>query len=136
MYPRVSVKLPFEFRLFHELKYTPGVVLNASEAGLLIQTFKDMPIGQKVSIKILLKLLLQKRVRFMGVRADSTIIWRDTYAWDGWDSYQYGLKFIQILDGDYRKLKLVLNTWPKLEKMSVDHNWNYLQELIDKPTEG
>jgi len=34
-------------------KIVPGLVRNLSEAGLLIQTFTDMPIGTKINIKVL-----------------------------------------------------------------------------------
>ena len=117
-HPRVSVSLPFKFRLLQELKFMPGFVLNASEAGLLIQTFKDMPVGQKLNIKILLKILQKKLIKSILIKGNAMIIWRDIYWWDDWDGYQYGLKFVQIFDEDCRKLRLLLEAWPNLEEVS------------------
>ena len=121
-YPRVLINLPVNFRMIGELKAAPGVVLNASEAGFLIQTFKDMPIGTRIDIKVLFKVLFPKGVKFTNIKAIATIIWKDTYWWEDWEGYQYGVKFIQILDENYRKLKLILNNRSNLEEFSFADN--------------
>ena len=121
-YPRVFINLPVDFWTSDDWKASPGLVLNASEAGLLIQTFKDMPIGTKINIKVLFKVLFPKGVKFTNVKAIATIIWKDTYWWEDWEGYQYGVKFIQILDENYRKLKLILNNRSNLEEVSFADN--------------
>jgi hypothetical protein len=108
--------------MIHELKAAPGLVLNASEGGLLIQTFKNMSIGTRIDIKVLFKVLLPKGVKSAKFRTVADIIWKDTYWWEDWEGYQYGLKFIQILDEDYRKLKLILNNRSNLEEVSFADN--------------
>ena len=104
-HPRVPINLPLNFRMIHNPNVGPGFVLNASEAGVLIQTFKDMPIGTRIDIEV----LFPKGVAFADFRAVAAIVWKDTYLWEDWEGYQYGLKFIQILDEDHIKLKLFLN---------------------------
>ena len=115
----VLINLPVAFWIGDDWKASPGLVLNASEAGFLIQTFKDMPIGTKINIKVLFKVLFSKGVKFTNIKAVATIIWKDTYWWEDWEGgYQYGVKFIQILDENYRKLKLILNNRSNLEEVS------------------
>jgi hypothetical protein len=121
-HPRVLINLPVNLWIFRELKTVSGFVLNASEGGLLIQTFKDMSIGTRIDIKVLFKILLSKGVRSAKFRAVANIIWKDTYWWEDWEGYQYGLKFIQILDEDSYKLKLILNNRPDLEEVTFTRN--------------
>ncbi len=121
-YPRVLINLPVDLWVIHELKAASGLVLNGSEGGLLIQTFKDMPICTRIDIKVLFKVLLSKGVKSAKFRAVTDIIWKGTYWWEDWEGYQYGLKFIQILDEDYRKLKLILSNRSNLEEASFANN--------------
>jgi len=121
-YPRVLINLPVNLWMIRELKAAPGLVLNGCEGGLLIQTFTDMPLGTRIAIKISFKVLLPRGVRPAKIRAIADIIWKDTYWWGDWEGYQYGLTFIQILEEDYRKLKLILNNRSNLEEVSIaDH---------------
>jgi len=105
-HPRVSVNVPLNFKMMGTTGLDPGQVINASATGLLIQTFKDMPIGKRISVE----------VRYPGgpksssVNAISEIIWKDIYVWEGWDAYQYGLKFVQISDEDLLRLKQLLGS--------------------------
>ena len=105
-YPRVLINTPLNFVVTEEARQNPGLVINASETGLLIQTFKDIPIGKKVIIEV----LFPKGVKTAKLNAIAEIIWKDIYIWDDWEGYQYGLKFIQILDEDYNKLRQILSS--------------------------
>lgn len=49
-YPRVLISMPLNFKMTEDSIQSAGLVINASEAGLLIQTFKDMPIGKRITI--------------------------------------------------------------------------------------
>ena len=51
-YPRVLVNMPLNFKMTEDSYQSAGLVTNASEAGLLIQTFKDMPIGKGVIVEV------------------------------------------------------------------------------------
>jgi hypothetical protein len=37
------------------------------------------------------------------------IVWKDICLWEDWEGYQYGLKFIKVLNKDLPKLKHFLN---------------------------
>jgi hypothetical protein len=103
-YPRVLINLPIDFRMTDEPKAGQGMAINASETGLLFQTFGDMPIGKGVNIKI----SFPKGAESEDFRAEAEIIWKDVYLWDDWEGYQYGLKFVQISNEEYSKLNQLL----------------------------
>jgi len=96
-HPKMSINVPLNFKIIGEPSQNPGLVINASATGLLIHTFKNMPTGKRISIEV----LFQDGSKSSKVNAITEIIWKDIYVWEGWDAYQYGLKFVQILDEDY-----------------------------------
>lgn len=110
--PRVVVELTINLRMIGEPNYSPGVICNASERGLLINTLKDMPLGEKVIITI----LSSESGKSSKFKALTEIAWKDIGLWDDWEGYLYGLKFIKILDGDHLKLKQILGNQFHLEE--------------------
>ena len=103
-HPRALVNLSVNLRMVGEANHRPGVICNASETGLLINTLHDMPLGKKVIIEV----LSTERGKSFTFKALTQIVWKDIGLWDDWEGYVYGLKFIQILDGDSMKLKQIL----------------------------
>jgi hypothetical protein len=103
-YPRALIDLPADFQMTDKPKVVPGLVRNVSEGGLLIQTFTDMPIGTKINIKV----LFSKDFEVANFRAVAEIVWKDSCLWEDWEAYQYGLKFIHMLNEDCLKLILAL----------------------------
>ncbi len=102
--PRVSVDLSASVKVVGEHDHFPGVISNASETGLLVNTLRNMPPGKKVIIEV----LLGKEGETSKFRAVTQIIWKDIGLWDDWEAYLYGLKFIEISEEDYLKLKKIL----------------------------
>lgn len=102
---RISISLPVEFKMIDGPSVDPGIVINASETGLLIQSFKDMRIGSRITIKVLLPKGRDCEELIMAAE----IVWKDTYFWDDWEGYQYGLEFVQASTEDCPKLTLLLN---------------------------
>ena len=127
-YPRVLVNMPLNFKMTEDSYQSAGLVINASEAGLLIQTFKDMPIGKGVIVEV----WFPKRGKSVKLSAMTEIIWKDIYIWDDWEAYQYGLRFNQILYEDYLKLKHILSSQSNLEEVTLGHESNHKQRLIIK----
>jgi hypothetical protein len=82
-----------------------GLVVNASEVGLLINSIKNMPVGTKLNIAV----LFPKGYELTNFEVLAEIIWKDLHWEEDWEGYQYGLKFIQILEEDRRELKQLLN---------------------------
>ena len=102
--PRALIDLPADIRITDKLNVVPGLVRNVSEGGLLIQTFPDMPIGTKINIKV----LFSKTLEVANFRGVAEIVWKDSYLWDDWEGYEYGLKFIHMSNEDSLRLTLVL----------------------------
>lgn len=120
--------MPFNFRMTEDSNHSTGLVINASEAGLLIQTFKDMPIGQRITIEV----SSPKRARLIKFSATTEIIWKDLYIWDDWEGYQYGLKFSYLSYEDYLKLKQILSNQSNLKEVALDDESDQSQRLVIK----
>jgi hypothetical protein len=127
-YPRVLINMPLNFKMTEGSNQSAGLVINASEAGLLIQTFKDMPIGKRIIIEV----SSPKRTRPVQFSAMTEIIWKDLYIWDDWEAYQYGLKFSHISYEDYLKLKQILGSQSNLQEVTLSDESNRKQRLIIK----
>jgi len=103
--PRIVMSFPLHFQINENGGAYPGLTLDASESGLLIQAFKEMSVGIRLNIEV----LFPKELNLPTFRAETEIIWRDIYYWEDWEGYQYGLKFTQISNGDYLKLRSILS---------------------------
>ena len=105
-YPRSLVDLPVEYRIKDLPHAHGGLVINASEGGLLIHSLKDMPLGLKLNIAVLF--LWGYELASFEVTAE--IIWKDLHLYNQSEGYQYGLKIIQISEEDHWKLKQLLSS--------------------------
>ena len=121
-HPRTLLTLPLHLKLNKKEAGYPGLTLDASESGLLIQTFKEMPVGIKIDIEV----LFHKKLKWSNFKAEAEIIWKDISYWDDWEGYQYGLRFIQISNEDHSKLKEILCNPVHLKEIDLiesrDHN--------------
>jgi len=104
-HPRFYLDLPLEYRVLDAPHAHGGLVVNASESGLLIHSVKNIPIGTKLNIAV----LFPNRFELSNFEVFAEIIWKDIHWEENWEGYQLGLKFIQILEEDYRKLKRILD---------------------------
>ncbi len=127
-HPRVEVTIPLHFKMIGEANQGQGLVVNASETGLLIQTFKEMPVGTRIIIEVIVS-GGAKPCKFSAI---AEIIWKDVCAWEDWEGNQYGLKFIRILDEDHRKLKQILSNQSKVEDVSFSDKSDPKEKLIIK----
>jgi c-di-GMP-binding flagellar brake protein YcgR len=113
-YLRMSLDLPLEYRVMNASYAHGGLVVNASEVGLLINSIKNIPIGSKLNIAV----LFPKGFELTNFEVLAEIIWKDLYWEEDWEGYRYGLKFIKILEGDRRKLKQLLSGQFELGEIS------------------
>jgi len=104
-YPRVHMDLPLEYRMKYDAHGRGGIVIDASEGGLLIYSIEDISIGTKLEIAVLFSAVYE----LAKFEVFGEIIWKKGDAEKGEGGYQYGLKFIQILEQDYWKLKKLLS---------------------------
>src|SRR4030067_2838477 len=103
---RKMLDLPIEYRVMDASYAHGGLVVNASESGLRVQPVKSIPIGAKLNIAV----LFPKGFELTHFEVLAEIIWKDLHWEEDWEGYQYGLRFIQVLNHEYWKLKQVLDS--------------------------
>ena len=103
-FPRSLLDLPLEYRVLNVPYAHGGLVVNASEAGLLIQSVKNIPAGAKLNIVV----LFPRGFQLSCLEVLTEVIWKDAHQEDEWQGYYYGLNFVQILEDDRNKLRQLL----------------------------
>ncbi len=116
---RIKVILPLQFKMAERPNVYPGLTIDVSESGLLIQTLKDIPVKTRLNIEV----SFPKGLELSNFKGVAEIIWKDICNWDDWEAYMYGLKFVQISDENYLRLKQLLGDPTFLKEV----------ELIDSP---
>ncbi len=101
---RKLLDLPLEYRVVNAPYAHGGLVVNVSEAGLLLQSVKNIPVGTKLDVVV----LFPKGYELSNFNVTAEVIWKDPYWQEDWEGYRYGLKFVQIREEDYQKLKDLL----------------------------
>jgi c-di-GMP-binding flagellar brake protein YcgR len=104
-YPRISMDLPLEYRVKYDARAHGGIVIDASETGFLIYSTEDVPTGTKLKIAV----LFPAEYELDKFEVFAEIIWKNINVEKGDNGYQYGLKFIQILEEDYWKLRKLIS---------------------------
>jgi hypothetical protein len=97
--------LPLEYQLKHAPRACGGIVIDASETGFHIYSTENIPIGTKLKIAV----LFSAEYEFAKFEVFAEIIWKNADVEKREEGYQYGLKFIQILEEDYWKLRKLLS---------------------------
>jgi c-di-GMP-binding flagellar brake protein YcgR len=104
-YPRVHIDLPLEYWVKYDARAHGGIVVDASESGFLIYSTENIPIGTKLKIAV----LFSAEYELAEFEVFAEIIWKNADAEKGEEGYQYGLRFVQVLEEDYRKLGKLLS---------------------------
>jgi hypothetical protein len=112
--PRLLMDLPLEYRVLNAPYAHGGIVVNGSEEGFLIYSVKDMPIGTKLTIVV----LFPKGYELTNFEVVAEIIRKDLHWEEDWEGFEYGLRFVQILDEDCQKLKHLLSGRYQVEDYS------------------
>jgi hypothetical protein len=107
--PRMYMDLPLEYRVGYGSHGRGGIVIDASETGFLIYSPHGIPVGTKLQIAV----LFPKEYELEMFEVSAEII-RKTFVLKEEKGYQYGLRFIQILEEDCRKLRELLEGSPPI----------------------
>ena len=102
--PRFHLSLPIEFRVINDKYFHGAMIVNASETGLLVQSPKNLPIGTKLNIAV----LFSKGFELANFEVVAEVVWAKTHPNEGKEGYQFGLRFVHILEEDRQKLKNLL----------------------------
>ena len=114
---RMLLDLPLEYRVMDAPYAHGGLVVNASELGLLVQSVKNLSIGTKLNIAV----LFPKGFELANFEVLAEILWKDLHWEEDWEGYQYGLRFLHILDNEYWKLKQLLSGQFHLEEVQRNY---------------
>jgi hypothetical protein len=111
---RSVIDLPLEYRDIHDPRLRGAIVVNASEGGFLIETVRDMPVGEELNITV----LYAKGFELANFKVTAKIVWKEPYWKDDpyRNGYQYGSELIQISDEDRWKLNYLLGNLFESEK--------------------
>jgi hypothetical protein len=103
--PRVWMYLPLEYHLKHAPRACGGIVIDASETGFHIYSTENIPIGTKLKIDV----LFPRKYELANFEVVAEIVWKKVSVDMKGKGFQYGLKFVQILEEDTKKLKDLLS---------------------------
>jgi hypothetical protein len=103
-FSRFFMDWPLEYRMLDVPHAYGGIVVDGSEVGLRIHSIKNMPIGTKLNIAV----IFPEGFQMTNFDVLAEIIWKDLYYEEDHNGYQYGLRFIQIKEEDFQKLKQLL----------------------------
>jgi hypothetical protein len=104
-YPRVHMDLPLEYRVKYDGDAHGAIVIDASEGGFLVCSIEDIPIGTKLEMTV----LFSAEYELAKFEVFGEIIWKNGDVEKGEEARQYGVRFIQILEEDYWKLRKLLS---------------------------
>jgi c-di-GMP-binding flagellar brake protein YcgR len=102
-YPRVYMDLPLDYWVRYDPRTHGGIVIDASETGFLIYSTEDIPIGTRLRIDV----LFPRDHELANFEVFAEVIWKKE-ANKRDEGYQYGIKFNQISQEDYSKLRQLL----------------------------
>jgi hypothetical protein len=125
-HPRTIVSLPIHSQANENGGVYPGLTIDASEPGLLIQTIREMPVGIRIDIEV----LFSKKLNLANFKAEAEIVWGNTCCWKDWEGYQYGLKFIQVSKEDYLKLKQIFSNISCLKEIDFIERRDHPSKLV------
>jgi hypothetical protein len=104
-FPRAQLDLPLEYKVLNVPYAHGGLVVNASEAGLLIQSVKNIPLGTKLTTVV----LFPRGFELASFEVLTEVIWKDIHRQDDWEGYHYGVNFVKIQEEDQKMLRQLLS---------------------------
>ena len=109
-HPRFVIDVPVEYREMGDSCLRGGIVIDVSEGGLLMEIVRDIPVGTELNVTV----LFPKGFELANFKVVAKIVWKKPYWKEDskgnryWEGYQYGLRFIQILEENRWKLDVLL----------------------------
>ncbi len=100
-YQRILLSVPVDFEIIDTAGARSGMTIDASQMGLLIQSSHDMPVGSRIHLTI----SLPGKSGRDTFRATAEIMWKDKRRLDDNEAYQYGVRFLEVLNEGHSKLE-------------------------------
>ena len=115
-YPRVYMYLPLEYQMKYAPRAYGGIVIDASETGFHIYSTENIPIGTKLRIDV----FFPDKYELANLEVAAEIVWKKVSVDRRGMGFQYGLKFLQILEEDCRTLRKLLGNRSMSDEGSDD----------------
>jgi hypothetical protein len=96
--------LPLEYQMKYAPRAYGGIVIDASETGFHIYSTENIPLGTKLKIEV----FFPDKYELANLEVEAEIVWKKVSVDRRGMGYQYGLKFLQILEEDCRTLRKLL----------------------------
>ncbi len=100
-YPRFDIQLPIDY---YQFKSSVTHIGNISEGGLLVYLPDEIDIGQYLSLKLYFSLDSELNTIRMLVE----VVWKGKHLTEDGEYYPYGVTFVDISSGDWKKLRILL----------------------------
>jgi transcriptional regulator with XRE-family HTH domain len=100
-HPRITLNVPIDFEIIDTAGVRSGITIDASQMGLLIQSSHDMPVGSRIHLTV----SIPGKAGRDTFRASAEIMWKDKRRLDDNEAFQYGVKFLEVLDEGHGKLE-------------------------------
>ena len=105
-FSRFVIDLPLDYQEMDNSRVRGAILVNASEAGLLIEAIHYIPVGAKVNVAV----LFPKEFELDDLILGAQIVWNEPRCKEDWDGYQYGVNIIQMFAKERQALKSLLSS--------------------------
>ena len=107
-HPRIIMDLPIEYRIPNIPRAHGGLTINLSEAGLLIQSVSNLPVGTKLSLVV----FFRRGFELKDLKVSAEIVWKGICWKEQWEGFEYGLRFTEVEEEELRELYRLLGRRP------------------------
>ena len=108
-----------------------GILVDKVSADrLVILSSRDIPNGNTLNLRI----FYANEYELDGIEAVASIVSKSLHIAQDWKEYKYGLEFGEISEEDRRKLKDLLASHPKMEKLPESSDMIPAQPSAEKPS--
>jgi len=107
-HPRTVMDLPIEYRIPNIPRAHGGLTINLSEAGLLIQSVSNLPVGTKLSLVV----FFRRGFELKDLKVSAEIVWKGICWKEQWTGFEYGLRFTEVEEEELRELYRLLGRRP------------------------
>ena len=104
-HPRFSIHFPIEYWQIDKFRSRPGLAINISEGGLLLQLFERLEIGQVVGLTLFITSGLD--LDAIEALAQVEVLWQGIDVGED-AAYPVGVKFVDISPEDMDKMRALL----------------------------
>jgi transcriptional regulator with XRE-family HTH domain len=102
---RVVINIPVEIKIVGKTTAPEGILIDANQLGLRIQTSHQLEIGEKVKFEF----SFPKDSGLGTFRTKAQIMWKNVEPIGGSETYGYGMKLLEVLDDGHAKLESLLH---------------------------